>query len=73
MRKRTTQKFKRLNLTLSNDSLERLARIRVTLDAPSDSEVVRRAVHLYDQLLSQTNAEVVLRDKNGKEKLILLV
>ena len=72
MRKKNSQKFKRLNVTLSDDSLETLARIRTILDAASDSEVVRRAVRTYDLILSQPNSEVRLRDKTGKEKLILL-
>ena len=73
MRKRDTQKFKRLNLTLSDDSLETLARIRMVLGASSDSEVVRRAIRLYHLVLSQPNSEVLLRDKNGKEKLLHLI
>lgn len=72
MRKKSKQSFKRLNLTFSGSSLETLERVRTRLDAASDSEVVRRAVRLYDILLVHSESSVViLRDKDGKEKQLL--
>lgn len=72
MRKKGKQAFKRLNLTFPGSSLETLERVRTRLDAASDSEVVRRAVRLYDMLLTHSeSSEVILRGKDGKEKQLL--
>lgn len=59
----TVFKPKRRNLTLPETSIARIAAIREKTEAASDSEVVRRALRLYESLLK---AEAIVHDKDGK-------
>jgi Arc/MetJ-type ribon-helix-helix transcriptional regulator len=59
----TASKPKRRNLTLPDSSIARIASIRERTEAASDSEVVRRALRLYESLLK---AEATVHDKDGK-------
>ena len=74
MRTKSPQKFKRLTTTLPIGSLEALGRLRTKLEASSDSEVIRRAVRLYELLLehSDSGGEITVRDKSGREKQIFV-
>lgn len=56
-------KVKRRNVTLPDSSIARIAAIREKTEATSDSEVIRRALRLYESLLQ---AEAVVQDKEGK-------
>jgi Arc/MetJ-type ribon-helix-helix transcriptional regulator len=59
----TALKPKRRNLTLPDSSIARIAAIRERTEAASDSEVVRRALRLYESLLK---AEATVQDKDGR-------
>lgn len=60
---------KRRNLTLPDSSIARIAAIREKTEAASDSEVVRRALRLYESLL---NGEAVVQDaKTGQAQPIV--
>lgn len=60
--------LQRRNLTLPDSCVERIANIRTRTEAASDSEVVRRAIRLYEVLLNDST-EVFVREKaTGKEK-----
>ena len=54
---------RRRNLTLPESSIARIAAIRNKTEAASDSEVVRRALRLYESLLE---SEAVVQDKQGR-------
>jgi hypothetical protein len=56
-----TAKVTRRNLTLPESSIARIAAIRAQTEAASDSEVVRRALRLYESLLK---GDAVIQDKN---------
>lgn len=58
--KTATAKVRRRNLTLPDSSIARIAAIREQTEAASDSEVVRRALRLYESLLK---GEAVIQDK----------
>ena len=63
MRETVSKPPKRRNLTLPETSVARIAAIREQTEAASDSEVVRRALRLYESLL---RAEATVHDKDGK-------
>lgn len=45
------------SLALSDESIAKIAKIREKSRAVSDSEVVRRALNLYESLLKETRKE----------------
>ena len=51
------------NLTLPESSIARIAAIRELTEATSDSEVIRRAMRVYENLLQ---AGAIVQDKDGK-------
>jgi Arc/MetJ-type ribon-helix-helix transcriptional regulator len=57
---------KRRNLSLPDTCIDRITAIREKTDAASDSEVVRRAIKLYEVILSD-RAKIVLQDQDGHE------
>jgi Arc/MetJ-type ribon-helix-helix transcriptional regulator len=63
-------KLKRYNLTLPESTVERIATIREETEASSDSEVVRRAIRLYERLLKDS-VEIVIQDKTGNKHTVL--
>lgn len=67
-------KMTRLNLALSEPVKQRIESIRDETGAESVTEVIRRAVAVYDLLITETAAggKVVIK-KRGKEKEVLLV
>ncbi|KYF80443.1 hypothetical protein BE20_24815 [Sorangium cellulosum] len=65
----------RLNLELPERVRERLERVRELSEADSLTEVIRRALSVYDALLTTTHDEggkVVLRSADGNERELLL-
>lgn len=65
----------RLNLALDATAASRLERLRDRTSAATITEVVRRALHLYD-VLSKHQSEgfqVILRDGEVEKELILLL
>ena len=66
----------RLNLELPIQVRERLEEIRVLSEAESVTEVIRRALSIYDLLLNMTvkeHGKVVIRSVDGIERELLLV
>jgi len=66
----------RLNLELPIQVRERLEEIRVLSEAESVTEVIRRALSIYDLLLNMTvkeHGKVVIRSVDGTERELLLV
>jgi hypothetical protein len=63
-------KLKRYNLTLPESTVERIATIREETEASSDSEVVRRAIRIYERLLKDS-VEIVIQDKAGNKHTVL--
>ena len=65
----------RLNLELPERVRERLERVREMSEADSLTEVIRRALTVYDALLTTTReegAKVMLRNADGTEKELLI-
>ena len=56
-------KARHRNLTLPESSIARIAAIRELTEATSDSEVIRRALRVYENLLE---AGAIVQDKDGK-------
>jgi hypothetical protein len=65
-----TEPTVRLNLELSVSVRTRLERLRITTGG-SATEVIRRALTVYDLLLT-TNSVIILRDKDGNERILLI-
>jgi len=66
----------RLNLELPIQVRERLEEIRVLSEAESVTEVIRRALSIYDLLLNMTvkeHGKVIIRSIDGTERELLLV
>lgn len=65
----------RLNLELPERVRERLERVRVMSEADSLTEVIRRALSVYDALLTsalEEGSKVVLRNADGTERELLI-
>jgi hypothetical protein len=65
----------RLNLDMPGEIKEQLEELRDLTHADSMSEVIRRALAVYDCLWAEKVAGgiTVIRDKDGKEKQLLLM
>lgn len=65
----------RLNLDMPEEIKEQLEELRDLTHADSMSEVVRRALAVYDFLLLEKSAGGVtfIRDKDGKERELFLI
>jgi hypothetical protein len=65
----------RLNLDLSQSTRERLERLQEATEARSMTEVIGRALAVYEKLvnLEGEGSELILRTKSGKELGLLLV
>lgn len=65
---------KRFNLDLTAQARTKLEKLLVISDATSYSEVIRRALSLYEKILAiyQDNGQIILRHKDGKEYLLTL-
>lgn len=65
----------RLNLDLTLPTRERLGRLQVATEARSLTEVISRALAVYEKLTSLESAgsELLVRTPDGKERGILLV
>lgn len=64
----------RLNLEVPERVRENLDRLRELADADSMTEVVRRALMVYDALLTahKEGAKVVVRRRDGREETLFL-
>lgn len=65
----------RLNLELSEPTRDRLERLRVATEADSMTEVIRRALSLYEMVLTASNegAQTIRRDADGTERNLLVL
>ncbi len=65
----------RLNLEISPQVRDRLERLRDDTEAESLTEVIRRALTVYETLIniSGQSLEVIIRDKDGEERPLILV
>ena len=67
----------RRNLSLTQTSLNSIANIRQGTDAISDTEVIRRALKLYEAVVNSQgdgrNAELLIRTPGQPEKPLLLL
>lgn len=65
----------RLNLEVSPHVRERLERLREDTEAESLTEVIRRALAVYESLaeVAGSTKRIIIRDKNGDERELLLV
>ncbi len=74
-RLRNTSSKVRLNLDLPQAARDALVELRDKTHADSLSEVVRRALGLYDALVTETDngAVAVLRYPDGAERRLLLI
>jgi len=72
-RNKTEPKSDRLNCRVNPHLLETIEGIRVQIHSDTATEVVRRAVYLYEMLLSAQDrgTELILRQKDGTEKQVL--
>jgi len=72
IRKRTTSRP--LNLKMNDDVRERLEQLRDETNADSLSEVIRRAVAVYDHLWTakRKQHQIIIREADGEKELILL-
>ena len=71
--KRSEGRF-RLNLEMPESVRDKLESMRRRSEADSRTEVIRRALALYDLLLehSQQGSSIIVRTKDGKEKEVLI-
>lgn len=69
-RSKRTEPYVRLNLEVSERTRDRIKNLRTRLEAETDTEVIRRAVAVLDELLS--GDRIVLRAADGSEREILL-
>lgn len=73
-RRKPVEQKSRLNLDLPQKTRERLEQLRVETHADSMTEVVRRALEVYETILkaSKTNS-LLLRSQDGTERQIFIV
>lgn len=72
-RNKTAPKSRRLNCRVNSHFLETIEGIRVRTRSDNASDVVRRAIYVYEMLLAsqKEGAELILRQKDGTEKQLL--
>lgn len=65
----------RLNLEISPQVRDRIERLRASTEAESLTEVIRRALAIYERLieLSESEHDIVIRGKDGDEQTLMLV
>lgn len=65
----------RVSLRLSKEAKARLDNLKERTDADSLTEVIRHAIALYEGLLEQDEKgeEIILRNKDGNERLVQLI
>ena len=75
MAKKTTDERIRLNLAITPAVHDRLHRLREMSESESLTEVVRRAMAVYDLVLSHQNlgGDVVLKHLDGREESIRII
>lgn len=69
----TTEKIRRLNLDLPPTAMKQLEGIRDRIEAPSFTEVIRRALAVYDALTSyvKRGAKLQVVNSDGSVETIL--
>ena len=69
------QKTERLNLRISPNEAAKLKALVAQTDASSSTEVIRRALAVYEHLWQAKDAkkEVVIRDEDGDESKLMLL
>lgn len=73
-RPKRTEERTRLNLDLTERVRDRLERLRDETEADSLTEVIRRALHVYDVMVhGAKNGTIILRKPNGEEIQLLLI
>lgn len=67
--------MKRIQVELHGDSLEALARLKTTLDAASDAEVLRRALQTVDQIvgLLEGGGRLLVERENQEVDVVMIV
>lgn len=65
---------KRLNLDLTAQARARLEKLLAASDATSYSEVIRRALSLYEKILNiyRNDGKIILQHKDGTQYLLTL-
>lgn len=63
-----------LKIVAKTETLNQLNKLQDELKAPSKSDVIRRAIELYEYLLTNTNngSKLILRDKYQDKEVILV-
>ena len=66
---------KRLNLSVSQSVNERLERLKTLSESESVTEVIRRSLAVYEELLEtqKEGGKVIIRDKNGEDVILKIV
>lgn len=74
-RPRKDRDTSRLNLELTKQTRDRLEELRERSEADSLTEVIRRALAVYDAVLEHygTGGKVLLRDKDGVDRQVLVL
>lgn len=64
----------RLNLTLSQDAKNRLEKLQRKTDADTLTEVIRRAIKLYDRAvdIEKAGGQLIVRSDAGEREILVL-
>ncbi len=75
MRTKSESQSLRRSLMLTERSAARLETLRAKTEAQSDSEVVRKALNVYEQLVEdmEQGKTLVVRDPSGGEEIVRLL
>jgi hypothetical protein len=75
MAKPTTNERIRLNLAITPTVHDRLQRLREISESETITEVVRRAMAVYDLVLTHVSAggDVILRHPDGREETVRII
>lgn len=68
----STERRVRLNLEVTERVRERLHKIKALIEADSITEVIRRALFVYEFVL-KTRGRLVIRSKDGTERDVILL
>ncbi len=72
MRTANTERLVRRNIQLPDSYVRRVAAMRKKSDAASDSEVIRRALRLYEAVFDDSVELRIVDKKTGKEKQLVI-
>jgi predicted transcriptional regulator len=70
-----SQNKKRLQFDFSDEAVERIDFIAEKMNASSRAEVIRRSLEILDNIIKwkESGGELILKEKNGKEKTIVVL